>query len=426
MSASPFSGRRPLPILAPWQGGKDFTVFLSPADIGAEPINEYFLATNAATTDRSRKDKKFSYSDAASFGTKSEPCRALICPCFRGERYSITIRRMQKERRPSHGAGKTPTARATDARAKRRTGYTLTFSSKPNGMFLFDLADCKNAIWDVISGSLQPHTAGLVVVAGSTSSGKSVITRGLIDDYLRSLALANAKVKGQRRPHLVTYEDPIEKYFSKTAEEAQLWGFDYTPRQKEIDADNLTDVLQDCLRQTPAAVYAGETRDLRDWQALLNFASSGHLVFTTCHAGSLSEIITSIRDSLKADTTSKRSVLANRLLAVVHLKMVVVGSGAEGSEPIKGGGKRKNGERKSEKQAILPAAWLRTPAAINALTAEGPSVILPQAASAVGGAERYCYGRTYFADKLVGRTKTGAVRGRAIKREALRRDLEGL
>lgn len=110
----------------------------------------------------------------------------------------------------------------------------------------------------------------------------------------------------------MTFEDPIE---------TPLWSLgqvlkwrkclvslpiDYTPRGKETDAKSLRDVLSAALRQTPAAVYVGETRSLSDWRELLDFAATGHLIVTTSHAGSLTECMDSLLRACDASSPSGR------------------------------------------------------------------------------------------------------------------------
>jgi type IV secretory pathway ATPase VirB11/archaellum biosynthesis ATPase len=407
-------------------GESDFTSFLQVGKV--KDLDEYFEPIRNAES----VQLPLSYSNEVHLKNETKPSRGLACPCFRNQFYSVTIRRA-KEKKPAEiisrkRASITAPDGAKNTRASERqpsrTAYSLwpkkfsreeikSINAKEPVEFVFELADCKEAIWELISKSLLLHRAGLVIVAGATSGGKSEITRGLIDEYLQHILKEKRETGKKRNPHLVTYEDPIEVLLTETPEEAQTLGLDFTPRQKGIDAWRLRDVLQDCLRQTPAAVYIGETRDRRDWPLLVNFAGSGHVVFTTCHAGSLVELITAVLGSVNADTKAKRSVVASRLLAVVHLKTI----------PITWG----SADNPRRASALLPALWLRTPAAINAITAEGPSVVLPHAPHPDRQKDVYCYGRAYFANTLLKpkmRDKTPW--GMKTKLEAFARDLEGL
>src|SRR5258708_31400051 len=113
--------------------------------------------------------------------------------------------------------------------------------------------------------------------------------------------------------------------FEEGPVKVQGGGIDYTPRQKGIDAESLDEVLCDALRQKPSAVYVGETRDDKDWVKLLGFGGTGHLVFTTFHAGSLVEAMHKILRAAGAETPEGRSEVAQRILALIHLRQEVIG-----------------------------------------------------------------------------------------------------
>jgi hypothetical protein len=261
--------------------------------------------------------------------------------------------------------------------------------------------------------------SGLVVIAGSTNSAKSLVTRGLIHLYLENV---NQYQKPKRLPHLVTTEDPVERYLAQvkyTPEGAhpQLSiamcaaekNLDYTPRQQGTDSGTLQEALRDALRQTPQIFFVGETRAKKDWQELIDFASTGHLVITTAHAGSLVEAMHKIFVATKATTPAARSEVASRLLAVVHLKRTeIVGY---------------------EYGVLVPALWRRVPSGLNALTAEGLASILPHSSSEEKD-PCSCLGRKYFVENLV---ELAANRppsdkeefGQALRLQAIEWDLQG-
>jgi hypothetical protein len=232
--------------------------------------------------------------------------------------------------------------------------------------------------------------SGLVVVAGATNSAKSLITRGLIHLYLENVKIEN---DFRRRPHLVTFEDPIEKYFAEdtytlrgahSQADVVMSAFydkvDYTPRQRAVDVKNLQEALRGALRQTPKVFFVGETRDRKDWRALIDFASTGHIVVTTAHAGSLLEAVHKIFLATGAKTPAARGEVAGRLLAVVHLKRMEI--------------------KDCECGVLVPAVWRRVPRGLNALTAEGLASILPHSHSEAEN-PCSCLGRKYFIRKLL-------------------------
>jgi hypothetical protein len=232
--------------------------------------------------------------------------------------------------------------------------------------------------------------SGLVVIAGSTNSAKSLVTRGLIHLYLENVLKDN---KRKRRPHLITFEDPIEKYFAgdtciphdahtqqDVAMEALKKKIDYTPRQQLKDRENLQEALLDALRQTPKVFFVGETRKKEDWRELIDFAGTGHLVITTAHASSLLDTMHKIFLATEAKTPADRSEVASRLLAVVHLKRAEISGYQIG--------------------ALVPALWRSVPRGLNALTAEGLASLLPHSNSD-NKDPTSCLGRKYFVERLL-------------------------
>jgi hypothetical protein len=163
---------------------------------------------------------------------------------------------------------------------------------------------------------------------------------------------------------------------------------DYTPRQREVDVEDLAEALQDALRQTPKVFFVGETRNSQDWKALIDFAATGHLLITTAHAGSLVEAMHKIFLATKAKTSAERGEVAGRLLAIVHLKRV------ELSEPATSGAYRYN------YNVLVPALWRRLPKGLNGLIAEGLASVLPHSYSDTGD-PCSCLGRKYFAYHLL-------------------------
>src|SRR5205823_4056638 len=137
---------------------------------------------------------------------------------------------------------------------------------------------------------------------------KSFVAEGLICDYLQKRVNSEAKSgPPRRRPHLVTFEDPIEHpFFEGLVEEDLHKAVDYTPRFRGEDVKELADGFRDAKRQTPAVVYVGEVRDRAALREVLEFAGSGHLVVTTAHAGTLAEALQLLFAAVEARTPADR------------------------------------------------------------------------------------------------------------------------
>jgi twitching motility protein PilT len=108
---------------------------------------------------------------------------------------------------------------------------------------------------------------GLVVVCGPTGSGKSTTLATLLD-----------RINRTRRCHMITIEDPIE-YIHKPIQSL------VSQRQIGSDASSFNDALVASLRQDPDVILVGEIRDLNTIRTAITAAETGHLVFTTVHAG---------------------------------------------------------------------------------------------------------------------------------------------
>ena len=283
--------------------------------------------------------------------------RGLICSSYVGKYLSVTFRKLTK------GQGYDAPRRKTQ-------------ESRRN--FMFGLNEyCELVYREVFknTGSAQ-HAQGLIVITGSTKSAKSEIARGLIQLYL------SGKPSTNRKHHLVTFEDPVERLFADHGPCGDLSPWiamprssettDYTPRQKEKDARLLEDALSDALRQTPALFFVGETRNTEEWKVLLNFAATGHLIVTTAHAGSLVEAMHKIFEALHVKTAADRNEVAAKLLSVIHLRsydLEVNGAAA-----------------KTTTNALFPALWRRTPRGIASLTSDGLASLLPSRPHEIGAA----------------------------------------
>jgi len=114
---------------------------------------------------------------------------------------------------------------------------------------------------------------GLVLVTGTTGSGKSTTIAAMID-------LINAT----RTEHILTIEDPIEYLHRDNLS---------IINQREVEADckSFSSALRAALRQDPDVILVGEMRDLETIETALHAAETGHLVFSTLHTLDATETI---------------------------------------------------------------------------------------------------------------------------------------
>ena len=117
---------------------------------------------------------------------------------------------------------------------------------------------------------------GLVLVTGTTGSGKSTTLAALIDE-----------INSTRTAHIMTIEDPIE-YLHRDKRSV------INQREIGVDTRSFGDALRSALRQDPDVILVGEMRDLETIQTALLAAETGHLVLSTLHTLDATETINRI------------------------------------------------------------------------------------------------------------------------------------
>jgi twitching motility protein PilT len=153
--------------------------------------------------------------------------------------------------------------------------------------------------------SLAESPRGIVMVAGSTGSGKSTTLAAMVEHV-------NANFK----KHIVTLEDPIEYVFEDNQSVIEQ-------REIGLDTANFYGALKHVLRQDPDIIMLGEMRDATTFTAAMSAADTGHLVFSTLHTTTAAQSITRILDFFKADDREQiRRQLAGCLRGVICQRMV--------------------------------------------------------------------------------------------------------
>lgn len=153
---------------------------------------------------------------------------------------------------------------------------------------------------------------GMVLVTGSTGSGKSTTLAALID-----------KINVERRVHILTIEDPIE--FVHNHKSSMV-----NQREVGTDTKSFPNALKYALRQDPDVVLIGEMRDAETISAAITMAETGHLVFATLHSNSAAESVNRIIDVFPHDHQPQiRTQLAAVLEGIVTQQLL----------PKRGGGR---------------------------------------------------------------------------------------
>jgi twitching motility protein PilT len=146
---------------------------------------------------------------------------------------------------------------------------------------------------------------GMIILAGVTGCGKSTTIAAMLDF-----------INEHERVHILTIEDPIE--FTFTDKKAVI-------NQREVGLDVLdwTTALKHVVREDPDVILVGEMRDRETFEAGINAAETGHLVFGTIHASTAPSTVGRILDLFPADMHSAmRQSLAFNLKAIIAQKLL--------------------------------------------------------------------------------------------------------
>jgi twitching motility protein PilT len=146
---------------------------------------------------------------------------------------------------------------------------------------------------------------GLVLVTGTTGSGKSTTLAAMVD-----------RINSTRTDHIVTIEDPIE-FLHRDKK-----GF-VNQREVEVDTPSFAIALRAALRQDPDVILVGEMRDLETIQTALLAAETGHLVFSTLHTTDATETVQRIIAVFPPPEQKQiRMQMASTLKAVISQRLV--------------------------------------------------------------------------------------------------------
>jgi twitching motility protein PilT len=157
---------------------------------------------------------------------------------------------------------------------------------------------------------------GLILVTGTTGSGKSTTLAALIDYINRT-----------RTGHVITIEDPIE--FLHRDKRSFV-----NQREVDVDTRSFSEALRGALRQDPDVILVGEMRDYETIETALTAAETGHLVLSTLHTLDATETINRIVSVFPPhQQKGVRIQLASVLRAVVSMRLVRAASGRFGRVP---------------------------------------------------------------------------------------------
>lgn len=146
---------------------------------------------------------------------------------------------------------------------------------------------------------------GLILVTGTTGSGKSTTLASMIDYINRNFSV-----------NIITIEDPIEFLFKD---------INSIIVQREVGFDTLSfaNALRSALRQDPDVILVGEMRDIETIEIALTAAETGHLVLSTLHTLDATETVNRIVGIFPPHQQQQiRYQLAATLRAVISQRLI--------------------------------------------------------------------------------------------------------
>src|ERR1700704_520966 len=157
----------------------------------------------------------------------------------------------------------------------------------------------------VVLKKIGSEERGLVLVTGTTGSGKSTTLAAMIDHINKT-----------RKAHVMTVEDPIE--FLHRDQQSII-----NQREVSVDTKSFAFALRSALRQDPDVILVGEMRDHETIETGLLAAETGHLVFSTLHTLDATETINRIISVFPPHQQKQvRLQLASVLKAVVSQRLL--------------------------------------------------------------------------------------------------------
>jgi twitching motility protein PilT len=183
---------------------------------------------------------------------------------------------------------------------RKETGIGATFRTIPTEVPTLE----KLALPPIVTKLCDYHQ-GMVLVTGSTGTGKSTTLAAMIDHLNKT-----------RRVNIISLEDPIEfVHRSKMSQVIQ--------RELSTHIPSFAEGVRAAMREDPDVILVGELRDAETISMAMTAAETGHLVFGTLHTTGAVKTIDRIIDALPVEEREQtKSFLAQSLLAVVTQVLV--------------------------------------------------------------------------------------------------------
>ncbi|RRQ23297.1 PilT/PilU family type 4a pilus ATPase [Guyparkeria sp. SCN-R1] len=152
---------------------------------------------------------------------------------------------------------------------------------------------------------------GLILVVGSTGSGKSTTLAAMIDH------------RAEARPgHILTVEDPMEFAFKHRNSVVNQ-------REVGVDTRSYAAALKEALREAPDVIMIGEVRDRATMEHALAYADTGHLCLSTLHATNANQALDRIIRFFPSESRDQLLMDLSLNLKAIISQRLIIGSGGK-------------------------------------------------------------------------------------------------
>src|SRR6188508_701515 len=183
---------------------------------------------------------------------------------------------------------------------RKETGIGATFRAIPT-----DIPSIDRLALPPVVKKLCDYHQGMILVTGSTGTGKSTTLAAMID-HLNST----------RRVNIISLEDPIE--FVHKSKQSQI-----IQRELNTHLPTFAEGVRAAMREDPDVILVGELRDADTIRWAMTAAETGHLVLGTLHTTGAVKTIDRVVDALPADEREQtKSFLSQSLIGVVTQVLV--------------------------------------------------------------------------------------------------------
>jgi twitching motility protein PilT len=183
---------------------------------------------------------------------------------------------------------------------RKDTGVGATFRAIPTEVPTLERLDVPPVV-----KKLCDNHQGMILVTGSTGTGKSTTLAAMID-YINKT----------RRANIISLEDPIE--FVHKSKQSQV-----IQRELNTHLPSFAEGVRAAMREDPDVILVGELRDADTIRWAMTAAETGHLVLGTLHTTGAVKTIDRIVDALPADEREQtKTFLSQSLIAVITQVLV--------------------------------------------------------------------------------------------------------